>query len=299
MKNINPFNHISLKQILPAFRNLYLLLAMISILIGCNGNQQNQNENQKEELNKALTKQTDLESEGLRGKVKCVTQDEYFAVKKDKVLPGVRKNENNFIAKYDLKGNKIEQSDYNADKKLIEKSKYLYDSEGNKLKKLFYDSSDQLTEQIKFKYDSQGRICESDSYNPNDILNFRALLKYNSISNDIETDMMDAKGLLMQKGKDEYDKNGFKVKTITYSETEAVTASTTYENDSSGNKKLQKYYSPEGAVNSEYAYEYEYDSIGNWVKRIECLKEKYMETESNKSLRKGAITVTIRELIYY
>ena len=91
-------------------------------------------------------KQTDLEKENLKGKVKSVTETQYRSVEKFGELQKGNLYEK-YTFKYDYKGNKTEFADYNSDGSLRDKRtfKYEYDSKGNWTKRVSYLTQSEIT----------------------------------------------------------------------------------------------------------------------------------------------------------
>ena len=64
------------------------------------------------------------------------------------------------IYKYDSRGNKIEEADYNSDGSLDDKTIYKYDLRGNKIEEAKYNSDGPLDRKYTYKYDSRGNMIE-------------------------------------------------------------------------------------------------------------------------------------------
>ncbi len=106
-----------------------------------------------------------------------------------------------FKFKYDINGNKVEESVYYLDNEqgregdLESKSKYKYDAKGNKIEYVRFDSKGNLESKEAHKYNAKGDVIETSEYGDENILKevFTYKYKYDQEGNWVERIKLDKK----------------------------------------------------------------------------------------------------------
>lgn len=259
-----------------------------------------------------IKSKNDLESLFLKGKVKEMTQEYYLAVESyGDVNTGILEltSGDNYKIKFNLNGNKIEdikveKDPYKDSKEQVYKTTYKYDANERLTEESRFIFDNILVSKIKYKYDSlpqnqQMYRCIKKYYNPQGTLNNGVLtsmdsIEYNSVGKEISLKSFDPKNLT---GKliYEYDKDGNRIEIIGYDYPRDRIIKQLLKYDSKGNPIQQRhilinatykdtihnaiYNSVFDNSNNEVGrdktlrFEYEYDKIGNWIKKVENFKD--------------------------
>lgn len=96
---------------------------------------------------------------------------------------------------------------------------------------------------FQIKYDDQGNRIEENGYNSDGNLSFKYTYKYDDQGNRIEVN--------------EYNSDG------------SIYGRCTYKYNEKGNRIEENEYDTDDSLSYKYTYKYEYDTYGNWVKRID------------------------------
>jgi len=261
-------------------------------------------ENQEQEKCSVNQEQkNDWTEDGLKGKVKTLTQFTYQAIyrfgKIEKGEPsasplaenfqmiynekGNKIEENrlnsdgslseNYISKYDENGNKIEENYYDADENSSWKDIYTYDEKGNKIAEYTYDSDSILVSNNTYKYNKNGKIKREFHYWEGR-LSTESTFKYNE-NGKIERISYYVEGNLQIKWTYKYDEKGILIEEIMDDSSRKLFYKIFYRYDEKGNlieeiiydsprKFLKKY-----TYKEKNTYQYEYDEQKNWTKKIE------------------------------
>ena len=108
--------------------------------------------------------ENDWTKDELKGRVRSFSQFIYVVV--DRFGNIEKGNCLDYIQiKYDEKGNRIEENEYNSDGSLKSKATYKYDEKGNKIEENRYNSDGSLDKKYTYKYDEKGNRIEKNEYN--------------------------------------------------------------------------------------------------------------------------------------
>lgn len=102
------------------------------------------------------------------------------------------------IYAYDENGNKIDESQYNANDNLVNRSIFKY-TEGKQVEEAFYNADGVLLGKFITKNDEKGRAAESAQYNEDGALEEKQILSYNDAGRLCEIDFSDASGRTVKK----------------------------------------------------------------------------------------------------
>lgn len=232
-------------------------------------------------------KDNDWAEENLRGKVKSLSEISYKAVEKfGEIKTGNRErdswSENDRLIIFDQKGNKIEENIYASDGNLRKKYTFEYDNLGNLSKKNRYNFDGSLYEKHTYEYDDKGNLVIDNSYWSDGSLKIKLTYKYDNIGNVIKEQKYRSDGTLLKKYRYQYDNKGNLVKKnrhesdgiIIIRPSQTTIWMWTYKYDDKGNIIEVKEYDSVGNLDNVKNFKYEYDSKGNWVKRIDFINEK-------------------------
>jgi hypothetical protein len=265
-------------------------LVLLPLFLFClYGNKKNDNVNKKK---------TDIEKDGLNGKVKQVKLDCFDADEKSgNPIQEKRCDDNNYLVVYNDKGNRIELSvhssgwrdekrlfKYDNNEKLIElnvfdannnlsgKFTYYYDINGNKIVSKFYGTDNILKNRQTYKYDDKGNAIEQNEYNSKDILVLKHVYKYDGEGNQIESNTYASMGSLEDRNIDKFDDKGNRIETNSYNANGNLENKGIWTYDEKNNPIQENWYDKNGILNSEHTYNYIYDHQSNWIKKIEFEK---------------------------
>jgi len=212
-----------------------------------------------------------------------------------------------FNYKYDSKGNLTEESQpnfskivykYNEQNKLIDKSEYKkyikgfqleskdifkYDERGNQIEWASYKGDGSLYSKTQYKFDSNNNLIELLYKSPDGKSDSRVTKKYDVSGNEIEYSSYDSKGRLSDHSSKKYNDNGTvseSYRSYSYESDPNTKYTEIYRSDNNGNQIEYSF------GTSRTTYKYEFDKLGNWLKKTEFQNDK-------------ATSVTERTIQYY
>lgn len=226
-----------------------------------------------------------LQMEGLRGKVKTVTNDrdgyepknlEKTIAKYDTIGNMIEKIDEKGVHykqvfKYDDKGNKVEFDSYNKSNGIDRKETFKYDGKGNVDVDSMFDFKDRFYQAVKYKYkfDNNGRILEADCYSKDSLMN-KTTYRYNEKGDTIEKTLFPFTEHVLF-----FDLNGKYI----YSYDKGIKTIHISSNNGGGKVTTEKFNSigllteisitdkTHPKVSEQVFLKYEYDSFGNWTKK--------------------------------
>lgn len=242
-------------------------------------------------------KENDLAIANLKGNVKSVKELSFKA--KDefgRIIKGDRARASDFqkdvFILYNKSGNRIEDNRYNRDDSLHERYTFIYDDKDRLIEENWFARIDR---RFLFKYDENNYLVERNWFDPDGSLKRKTIYHYNEKGNLTEESAFNSDGSLNSKYTFEYDLNGNRIKErwydhtakpigiienkydrkgnlteiINYSATGELIRTEKYTYDRKGNPLEEAWYNREGKQIRFHTYTYQYDSRGNWTKRIE------------------------------
>lgn len=189
--------------------------------------------------------------------------------------------------RYGLKGNKLEESYFMSDGKLLLRSIFHYDSKGRETEKKDYDTNGYLTHFYNYIYDSSGDMVEESACNSNGCF----YLKYKSIYNDrhelVELDDYKFHDKLLYKYLFKYDKDGKRVNEDGLHADKSFWYKRSFKYDNNGNiTEILKYAKSGGKPYRESYVIKDSDDKGNWLTQIKSENDVPRE-------------ITLRKIKYY
>jgi len=231
--------------------------------------------------------------EDFNNNLKCTgtTQDIYNdnGTKREEVYVDTA-NRYKTVSKYNDKGDMIEDNIYNADstkkhKSIISNKRLkwtiIYNSLGQLAEAICF-SYDKIRDTTIYKYDHKGNRTEIDQYFAK---GSRDIEIYNHQGNCTKQEHYDLKGHLTYRYTFKYDKSGNNIKWVTYNQDGTVASKVVRKFDKHSNKTEEDYYKG-GSFDSKIQTQYEYDKIGNWIKKTLIWSN-------------GTKAITIRTIEYY
>lgn len=244
-------------------------------------------------------KKADKEEAGLRGLVRTVHTESVESSNKS----GQWIEEVQFMQtiSYDQKGNRVGRINYNPDGSFRseEKGTITYDDQGRITeinstdnlrsfagKKIYkYDSKGNISEEINYinvgsigsrnayVYDENGNISEELHYAHDDSFVSRKVYKYAPEGYIAEEAVYHSRGKLLRKKVVAHDANGKKT-VVHYDGNGSTVDKQVFTYNANGNISEILFYKPDGSLDGKTTYDYEYDSIGNWIKQRDSHKGK-------------------------
>ncbi len=179
---------------------------------------------------------------------------------------------------YDLKGNLIEKSRYDAENELSYKRSFAYDAQGHLLEEVYSNGQGSIRSVARYKYNEQGRRVETAYFNhdaegnlkpyADSAEHYRKVLVYDQAGNETTR-------LLIKP-----DESLFEIHVPTY--------------DHRGNELELMIYHADGSFRTKVRNLYEFDSKGNWTEKFTSL----WVTEKGRSFYR-AISITKRKITYF
>ena len=224
---------------------------------------------------------------------------------------------NRFFYKYDDTGNKLEEIFYAWNGALINKIVYAYDGRGNQTMQTVYNGDGSISSKTVTAYNSKGSKTEWVQY-VGEILKYKVLYKYDNKGRVIEQETQEfnkepnvsyshapVPGKIIYT----YDDEKKTKEVATYKEDGALKETVIYTHDGKGNEIGRDVYNADGTpkdteihfydkntllrtLRGKALVEFEYDSHGNWTRKIHLIKHK----NSNKPDPYGAEYRTITYL---
>jgi YD repeat-containing protein len=251
------------------------------------------------------SKTTDLEALNLKGKVKCVKETSYRVEKNGDGNFLFIARENRKACKKDMqtlfddRGNGIEIIFFNSDESISSKSEIEHNTQNNALGESRYDSEGKLLFKKKYKYNSKGKRIEEINLDADGKTQFISISTTDKNGDEVESLMFSENGSVDikwiskfdKKGKriemrrlDEeadyevlfsfkYDNEGKLIEEIEHRADGKIITKTSFKYDQSG-QVVEEIFTDEDNNSELWVFEYEYDEVGNWIKRIEIKENK-------------------------
>jgi len=229
-------------------------------------------------------KKTDWEYDGLKGKVKSVTEISYEEIDasgkitKGKKRTNVYKYDENgniiesscyfyrnlysqFIYKYDEKGNLIKKNTYEFDGILHNEFIYKYDDNGNQIQESNYKANVNLDWRYNYKiiyeYDDTGNITKAIRYEFNDKLGYVEIYEYKQLKKKIvEINRYQSNGRLASKQVFYYNNKGILTQENLYNPDGSLFSEVNYKYDDRENLIKKIRYKSDGSISSQFSYKY-------------------------------------------
>lgn len=134
------------------------------------------------------------------------------------------------------------------DNTLIGKEMHYYDHQKNNTKIISYSEKREVLETIKNYFDDSGYKIKIEVFNDKDALIESKIYRYDGEGNEIHFSSYDSNNNLIKQETSVYDDKNFIIKLNTFTS--------------------------KNTLKEECVFEYEYDEVGNWIKRIDFINNK-------------------------
>lgn len=203
-----------------------------------------------------------------KGDVLSTFNDKGYKVESD-VYNKLGKLQNKIIYKYDNKNKRLSRNVYGEKGYIRNKYVYVYNEQGHKIAYQCYSPNGEVVESWFYNNDERGREIEAIYQVPKRSAEMRRYLyKYDKLGNVEELSQYSKDDTPEVTWRYSYDKKGMITELYTYKEDKLLKKRVT-RYDVYGNPLKMKEYDGDGRFIEETNYEYEFDSHGNWVQRID------------------------------
>lgn len=227
----------------------------------------------------------DLLSNKLFGSIKAYTETEYKIMEKFGELEKVYdKYSQKKTVNFNIEGYIIGEIDvWLKDNSCTSKTLLIRDENCNLIEKSNFDLRDgEILSKSIFKYDERGNRIESNYYYSDKSMDCKSTTKYDENGQVIETDECKPNGSLIEKTKIKYNVNEGLIEYYKYKFDGSLITKMIIKNDEKGNKIEQNIFDPNNLLINSFTFKYEFDSIGNWIKKT-CINKdnppRYTERE--------------------
>lgn len=228
----------------------------------------------------AQKKQTDREHDGLIGQVRAINIEEGYFSRKTGNWTESRIHTLNII--YNPEGQMMEQHFYN-DKCVWAKKVYSYDVIGNRSETIYWgEAIDRQPAQASGANDARNLAAPRI---------FNHVFKYGADGNRSEVSEYNSDGALRRRTVFAYDNKGRINEIIEYGD-KLIRSKCLNNYDEKGQVKEKLCYDSTGTLHTKTSYTYEFDSIGNWIKRVASSWNVTDGKQSEESRRATYRTIT-------
>lgn len=196
---------------------------------------------------------------------------------------------------YNGHGNLRETISFALDGSVKSKTIYSYDSNDKLESRFHYDTDGDITQKGYYVYDDTGNLSELLLYNTNGSIDARILFDLsNRADRPVRETAFSSDGLIQRESRSVYDADGNLIERSYYEEGGILNHKINYKYDSKGNLIEHSWYGPQlelekhyvntlddnGILIKEtinyppknsseiYTFNYEFDAVGNWVKKV-------------------------------
>ena len=159
-----------------------------------------------------------------------------------------------FTAKYDAKGNRIEEYHYDHKGRCFRKKTFKYNEDNKKIEEVTSNFVRIFTIIYKAKYDDKGLLIEESETTTDGDVNYRTTYKYDDKGNQTEYCRYTSDGSIEEKSTNKYDING-KLILCTYSSEEA-SYKNTYQYDEKGHLVEDCNFDSDNSLYTKKTYKY-------------------------------------------
>jgi hypothetical protein len=172
------------------------------------------------------------------------------------------------ISKYNNNNNLVEREMYNFYGVLNSKETYKYNEIGKLIEIDVITGVDSILTKETYKYDIKGNLIERDGITDNNLHHTKEINKYDNKGNLVENDWISSDGSLVFKWIFKYDNKKKLIERKNIYDKEILLRQT-YKYDNNGNEIEKNLYDPRNNRHTMETFKYEFDKMGNWIKRID------------------------------
>ncbi len=236
--------------------------------------------------------QNDRKQDGLRGSVQSVRIETSKMIKQSgDNIEGPREVVE--TRTYDANGRITEERFTAADDAPLYTARYTFDGKGRKKERGVYAPNETLRTKREFKYDDKEDLIERAEYDADGSPRSRDIYAYDG-RNVSERTTFNAKGSLVDRWTYAYDENGNKREETRYFTDGSIDTRYVYTLDEKGNRIETAKFNAKGDAAGKERHAYEFDSIGNWIKRTTARIIDNTDKSESEPLE-----ITYRRINYY
>lgn len=257
--------------------------------------------------------QTDVEKEGLKGRVKQIRQNHYKAFERDGNVylngqEGEYYEDKNIVLTFNEAGRKLEKICTSDSGKLFGT---IYNEKGQIKELTHYNSIGVVSSKTCILFNADGDIVERIEYDGSDKVYSKSIHTYVSKGNEFVIDTFDKDGNLTQHRESTYDKNGYRIELQITDAKGILTHWSKFKYNIKGHEVEHTYLNPDGSIHSHSTLYQYYDAAGDPIenKAVKKKEDKYTSrvekdkqgnwTKKMLCYRKQAAFVYIREIEYF
>lgn len=176
------------------------------------------------------------------------------------------------IYERDSKGRITGSKSFGGDGVLQEKTLYAYDKSGNQIEQAIYDKDGNLKFKFVHAYDADGNRVETKSYLRDGSLKSKSIYTYDSKRNmnsmsSFKDCTSDQRCKLAYRADNKYDERDHLAETVIYKAGGSLDERRAHIYNVGGHEQEMIVYNADGSIREKEIYPYEYDSVGNWIKK--------------------------------
>ena len=169
-------------------------------------------------------------------------------------------------------GKSITRKTFGQDGSLLVKGLSLYDEKGNRIEDRNYDKEGSLLFKLLHVYDVDGNSVESKSYLRDGSLKSKSVSVYDGNGNMTSSSFTKCTSqqdcILEYKSMNTYDTKGILTEAMIYKADGELDHRSLYIHNAKGQQQQKTDYNADGSIREKESYYNEYDSVGNWIKRV-------------------------------
>lgn len=175
------------------------------------------------------------------------------------------------IYERDSSGNRTVAMSFGANGALQEKTLYVSDKSGNQIEQAVHDKEGNIKFKFIHAYDADGNRVETKSYLHDGTLRSKAVYAYDSKRNMTSSSFTDCTSQqdckLEYTAVNSYNLKGKLTEATIYKADGMLDERRVYTYNANADEQEKTVYNSDGSVREKETYAYEYDSVGNWIKR--------------------------------
>jgi YD repeat-containing protein len=170
------------------------------------------------------------------------------------------------VSEFDSSGNKIRETDYNADGKLLRKTLTTYDSEGNAIEvKSYHNPDGSLSNWLRFSYNLEGDMVGHSSLDKDGQVISVTEYVYNQGGKEKQEITSDGKGKPTHRAVYSFSANG---EELTLFDSRVILERRYVSETNGKGERTELCYDKSGKLTGRETYTYERDAQGNWIKEV-------------------------------
>jgi hypothetical protein len=213
-------------------------------------------------------------------------------IQAEKIYPRNDASNRKVTYNHDADGILIEAIEYGSDRAVLEKMNYKYAADSNQAEEVYHLGNDRLRLRRLYLFDHKRRTLQESHFGSDNKLQLKKVYSYGDAEKPVRIDEYDLDGFRGYSTV-KYDDRGNRLQHISYAPSGTLELKVTYSYDEKANLKEEVHYE-RSDFRHRFVYEYEYDAIGNWVRKFSY---KCSQPEGTPSC--VPFEITYRTISYY